>query len=108
MILVGVTLWTAVWWVVGILVALGLLWFLQMLYIGFVMMWCDKATTGLAYFGLPLKDRQRFKQKLKRHRLFASPALWLMQKTQPFGFSKGRCEVQGVSGPKGTCSEADF
>lgn len=108
MMLLGVTLWGTIWWTVGSIVVLGVLWFLQMLYVGMVMHWCDNSTKGMAYYGQPLESRRSFKRKLKRHQFLASPALWLMQKTQPFKFSQGRCVVQGVSGPKGTCSEEDF
>ena len=80
----------------------------QVVYLSVILAWETEATRGLGYYGLPPAGRDRFKRTLRRHALFLWPILRLIGRFSSFTFEKASFRHRGVSGPKGTCSEASF
>lgn len=95
-------------WVLIVLGA-GLLFLLaQGVYLSVVLAWEQERTRGLAYYGLPPAERERFKRTLRRHTRLLSPILGLVSRSNKLDFRKLSFRYQGVAGPAGTCSEASF
>ncbi len=91
--------------------AIGILFFLflvQVVWLSIVLSWETEKTRGLGYYGLPPAERDAFKRKLRRQALLLWPILRLIGRFSSFTFDKASFRHNGVSGPKGTCSEESF
>lgn len=85
-----------------LLAVVGFLWLTA------VVAWGERRTKGLAYFGLPPEERERFKRRLAFHAGILAPMIRLTARVSPFSFEKASFDYRGVSGPKGTCSAESF
>ncbi len=99
----GLTGWILV--AAGVLAALVAI---QIVYLGFALGWGEQRTRGLAYYGQPPAERDRFKRTLRRHARLLSPILRLAGKLSRFTFRKSSFRHRGIAGPKGTCSVESF
>jgi hypothetical protein len=106
--LLAVSAWDAAKLSAGILAALLAFFVVQLVHLYAVVAWGEARTKGLNYYGRTLAERRRFKRVLYYHRLALSPIIWLLSRTSRFSFSNVGFSYQGVSGPKGTCSEETF
>ena len=86
---------------VALYVAMGI-------YLATILKWEDEQTVGLNYYGKPLKDRERFKNKLARHASLLSPMLWLNSKMTKVDFRRARFRSKVLSGPAGRSSDETF
>lgn len=100
---VSLLAWFAI--IVGLLFAFFLV---QLVYLAFVLSWGDQQTNGLAYYGMPPAERERFKQKLRGHVRLLRPILRLLGRLSSFNFEKASFQHQGIAGPRGTCSPESF
>jgi hypothetical protein len=91
--------------VIGILLFLLLV---QVVWLSVTLSWESEKTRGLGYYGLPPAERDAFRKSLRRHALVLWPILRLIGRFSNFTFDKASFRHDGVSGPKGTCSEASF
>lgn len=91
--------------VVGILIAVVVT---LSIYLAVVLRWEDEQTVGLAYYGRPPAERDRFKRTLRRHAALLSPILWLNARLANFDFRRVRIQYKGVSAPAGSCSVESF
>lgn len=91
--------------VVGVLVGLFVI---QLIHLSTVFAWGDQKTQGLNYYGLPLAEREKFKRALHRNSVLLFPILRLLGRTSKFTFKSASFVVNGVAGPKGTCSAESF
>ena len=73
-----------------------------------VVAWGERRSRGLAYFGLPTKERKHFKRRLAFHSTVLAPMIRLLARASPFTFEKASFDYHGVTGPKGTCSPESF
>lgn len=80
----------------------------QAIHLAVVLSWETEKTRDLGYYGLPPAERDRFKKTLRRHALLLYPILRLIGRFSSFTFAKASFQVDGISGPKGTCSEDSF
>jgi len=99
---------TVLWWTLGVL---GLLVFLFLFYgtwLASVLKWEDEQTVGLKYYGLPLAERQAFKEKLRSHARRLAPIIRVNAKLARMDFRKARIQYKGVSAPSGSCSVESF
>lgn len=99
----GILAWLAVLAGLTLLFLLG-----QMIYLSVVLSWETEKTRGLGYYGLPPAERDGFRKTLRRHAFFLFPILRLIGRFSNFTFAKASFQVDGISGPKGTCSEEGF
>ena len=102
--------WDAMAWfwmlafAIGVLIALLVV---EVVYLSMVFGWEDRQTLGNAYYGRPLAQRRLFKRALRRRATVLFPVLRLLSQNK-FKFENGSFVVDGVAGPKGTCSEESF
>lgn len=89
-------------------VALALVAFIGVVWLAAVVAWGERRTRGLAYFGLPRRDRERFRRRLRAHARALAPVIRLTALVSPFRFDRASFEYRGVSGPKGTCTPGSF
>ena len=80
----------------------------QAIHLGIVLSWGDTATLGLGYFGLPPDERRRFKRRIRRQAILLSPILRLIGRFSGFRFARASLRVDGLAGPRGTCTEESF
>jgi hypothetical protein len=78
------------------------------MYLATILKWEDEQTVGLAYYGKPLAERNRFKEQLRTHARRLRPILALNAKLAKLDFARSRIQYKGVSGPAGSCSAATF
>ncbi|MBC7897532.1 MAG: hypothetical protein H7066_19085, partial [Cytophagaceae bacterium] len=97
-----------VWWIVGIAAALFVGYLAYGVYLAMVLKWEDEQTVGLNYYGLPLAGRAAFKDKLRSHARRLAPILRLNAKMAKLDFARARIQLDGVSGPSGSCSVESF
>ncbi|MGD8276801.1 MAG: sulfotransferase domain-containing protein, partial [Gemmatimonadota bacterium] len=95
-------------WIGAVIGFLFVLLLAQMVWLSVVLTWETEKTRGLGYYGLPPAERDAFKKKLRRQALLLWPILRLIGRFSNFTFDKASFRHQGVSGPKGTCSEDSF
>src|SRR5690606_13075607 len=76
--------------------AILLLLLAQFVYLAAVLGWEAGRTRGLAYYGLPPADRERFKATLRRHARLLYPILALMRRVAKFTFEKASFRHEGV------------
>lgn len=95
-------------WIGVIIGALIAFYILQLIYLSAVLSWENQRTIGLAYYGLPPKERARFKRKLKLHAILLAPILWLSAKSAKFTFQKASFQHRGIAGPMGSCNPESF
>lgn len=88
--------------------AILLLLLAQFVYLAAVLGWEAGRTRGLAYYGLPPADRERFKATLRRHARLLYPILALMRRVAKFTFEKASFRHEGVAAPRGTCTPDSF
>jgi hypothetical protein len=94
--------------VVEILAVAAALLVVQLVHVVVVIGWSDRRTRGTDYYGLPPRERQRFRRLLRIHALLLSPFLALLAAATRPKFSQ-RCFVyKGVAGPAGACSTESF
>jgi hypothetical protein len=98
----------AVWWFLATLAALVVLFVVQGIYLAWVLKWEDERTVGLAYYGRPPAERERFRRTLRRHAVLLSPIIWLNGRLATLDFRKARIQYKGVSAPTGSCSVESF
>jgi hypothetical protein len=96
------------WWFLGIVGALFLLYILYSFYLAIVLRWEDENTVGLKYYGLPPEGRAAFKHKLRRHARLLGPLLRFSTRLATMDFRKSRIQYQGVSAPPDSCSVESF
>lgn len=80
---------------------------LQLVYLSAILKWEHEKSVGLAYYGLPLKERAAFKRRLRLHAFLLSPILWLSSKSK-LTFQKASFKHRGIAGPAGSCSAESF
>ncbi|MFV1988371.1 MAG: sulfotransferase domain-containing protein [Gemmatimonadota bacterium] len=80
----------------------------QTIHLGVVLSSTDQASRGLGYFGLPPSGRDAFRARLRRQAVLLSPILRLVGRFSAFHFDRASFEVDGLRGPKGTCTEDSF
>lgn len=97
-----------VWWIVGIAAALFVGYLAYGVYLAMVLKWEDEQTVGLNYYGLPPAGRAAFKEKLRVHARRLAPILRLNAKMARLDFARARIQLDGVSGPSGSCSVESF
>jgi hypothetical protein len=73
-----------------------------------VLKWEDEQTRGLAYYGQPAAERERFKAKLRGHARRLYPILRLMSRSSSFTFQKASFRHKGIAGPLGSCTPESF
>jgi hypothetical protein len=96
------------WWILGALGALLLVYVAAGVYLATILKWEDEQSVGLAYYGLPPAERERFKKTLRKHALRLAPMLRLNARLAKLDFRKSRIEYKGVSAPTGSCSMESF
>ncbi|MCC6317162.1 MAG: sulfotransferase domain-containing protein [Gemmatimonadaceae bacterium] len=99
---------TIVWWIVGILVLLFVVYIGYGVYLATVLKWEDEQTVGLNYYGLPPAGRAAFKAQLRAHARRLAPMLRLNARLARLDFARARIQLDGVSGPTGSCSVESF
>lgn len=99
---------TLVWWILGGLGALFVLYVVYGTYLATVLKWEDEQSVGLAYYGLPPAGRAAFKETLRNHARRLAPLIRLNARLAKVDFRKARIVYQGVSGPSGSCSVESF
>ena len=97
-----------VWWVLGALAAVFAGYLVYGTYLASVLKWEDDQTVGLNYYGLPPAGRAAFKATLRSHARRLAPILKLNAKLAKLDFARSRIELDGVSGPSGSCSVDSF
>ncbi|HEV8599602.1 MAG TPA: sulfotransferase domain-containing protein, partial [Gemmatimonadales bacterium] len=80
----------------------------EMIYLFIVLVREDRQTVGLAYYGLPPVERERFRSLLRRQATLLAPLLWLLGRASKFQFAKTTFREGGIAGPKGTCGAESF
>jgi hypothetical protein len=95
------------WIGVALAAALGFI-ILQFIYLSTVLRWEHEKSVGLAYYGLPPKDRAAFQRRLRLHAFLLSPVLWLSGKLSKFTFQRASFRHKGVAAPMGSCSPESF
>lgn len=94
---------------IGVVLAAALAFvILQFIYLSAVLKWEHEKSVGLAYYGLPPKDRAAFKRRLKLHAVLLSPVLWLSSKLSKFTFQRASFQHKGIAAPMGSCSPESF
>ena len=73
-----------------------------------IVVWGERRTKGLAYFGLSPGGRKRYRRNLLFHARILAPMIRLMAHASRFSFEKASFDYLGVLGPKGTCSPESF
>jgi hypothetical protein len=93
----------------GIIIAAAIVFFIiQFIYLSTVLKWEHEKSVGLAYYGLPPKERAAFKRRLKLHALLLAPVLWLSSKLSRFTFQRASFQHKGIAAPMGSCSPESF
>ena len=77
-------------------------------YLTAVMAWSDRATNGLGYYGRSASDREAFRLALRRHAFVLQPLIRLLARLAPTTLERATFVVDGVPGPRGSCSEESF
>ena len=95
-------------WLAIILGGTVLFFVVQFVALGVVLASADRDTRGLGYFGRPVAERRAFRERLRRQARALSPILALMRRFAKFTFDGASFEVDGLRGPRGTCTEASF
>jgi hypothetical protein len=88
---------------VGLLFGLYILW---TVYLAVILRWEDERTVGLAYYGLPPAQRERFKERLRFHARLLAPLLNINGRLAKVDFRRVRVQHRGVSFPAGSCDAA--
>lgn len=99
---------TLLWWILGALGALFVVYVVYGTWLAMVLKWEDEQSVGLAYYGLPPEGRAAFKAKLRQHAQRLAPIIRLNSKLAKVDFSRARIQYKGVSGPSGSCSVESF
>ncbi len=94
------------WWL-WTLAILGLV-VTSFVYLMCVLAWGDRRTNGLGYYGLPAAERVRFRRTLRVHALLLFPLIRLLGLFTRLRFENATFVVEGVAGPKGTCTPESF
>lgn len=81
---------------------------LQAVWLSVVLVWEDRATVGLGYWGRSPEGRRRFRTTLRRHARFLRPVLGLLERFSTFTFDRASFRFRDVTGPKGTCDRESF
>lgn len=94
---------------IGIIIAAAFAFIIvQFTYLSTVLKWEHEKSVGLAYYGLPPKERAGFKRRLKLHALLLSPVLWLSTRLSRFTFQKASFQHKGIAAPMGSCTPESF
>ena len=94
-------------WILGGLGLVGLT-VAALVYLSMVMAWGDRRTDGIGYYGDTARGRARFKRLLRLHALLLLPVIRILGRLAPMKMENATFRVNGVPGPKGTCSESSF
>jgi hypothetical protein len=95
------------WWILGILGLLFVLYMAAAVYLAMVLRWEDEQTVGLNYYGRPPAGRAAYKQELRAKAQRLAPLLKMMSSSK-LDLRKARIQYKGVSGPTGSCSVESF
>lgn len=96
-------------WIAAMLVAGALLLaLLGVAWLTAVVAWGDRRARGLGYFGLPRRERERFRRRIRFHATILAPVIRLLARASPFSFEKASFRYGGVPGPRGTCTPESF
>jgi hypothetical protein len=95
-------------WVGLAVAALAALFFAGMVYLTVVMVGSDRATDGVGYYGMTTPDRAAFRVRLRRHAFLLGPLIRLLARLSPATLERATFTVDGVPGPRGSCSEESF
>ena len=68
----------------------------------------ERQTRGLEYYGRSPEERRRFRARLSRQARLLGPVVRTLARLSTFRFGNVGFEVDGVPGPKGTCSPESF
>lgn len=94
---------------IGVIFAAALVFvIIQFIYLSTVLKWEHEKSVGLAYYGLPPRDRAAFKRRLKLHALLLSPVLWLSTRLSKFTFQRASFQHKGIAAPMGSCNPESF
>lgn len=99
---------TPLLWALGALGAVVVLVIAGIVYLAVVLAWEEQRTLGLAYYGLPLDERRRFRRWLRFHARMLRPVVRLSARFTKVNLANAGFRYQGVAGPKGSCSEESF
>ena len=99
---------SVLWWTLGLLGALIVLFIVYGTWLASVLKWEDEQTVGLNYYGLPKEGRAAFKAKLRGHARRLSPIIRLNARLARMDFRKARIQYKGISAPGGSCSVESF
>jgi hypothetical protein len=94
------------WW--GAAGALGLLLVVDLIYLFWYFRWEHARTAGMAYYGLPLPERQALKRRIRLISLPAKPVLYLIAALTRRGLKMPGFEFEGVAGPPKASSPEVF
>jgi len=98
---------TIVWSILTIIGVAFVLFIAMSMYLVVIMRWGEEQTVGLNYYGLPKKDRDKFKRRLMFHARLLKPVLWLTTRSR-MDFRRGRVQFKNVSAPSDSCSVEGF
>jgi hypothetical protein len=94
---------------VGIIVAVTVLMsFTGFLYLAVVLAWEDQRTRGSSYYAAPPEERDRFRQRLRLHARLLHPVVALTARLTNVSLERASFRLNGIAGPKGTCSPESF
>lgn len=94
-------------WLVGAAVAVAVA-AAPFVYLAVVLAWGEQRTRGVAYYGRPPEARLAFRERLASHARILRPVVRLVARASTFRFENVTFEVDGIPGPKGTCSPDSF
>lgn len=100
--------WTLSTWIVVAAAAGFTFLVVQVVWLGAVLHWEDRATEGLGYWGRSPEGRRRFRQSLERHSRLLRPVLAFLGRTASFRFERVSFDFEGIAGPEGTCDSDSF
>ncbi|HEX7124025.1 MAG TPA: sulfotransferase domain-containing protein [Gemmatimonadaceae bacterium] len=96
------------WLILGALGALILWYVVTSVYLAYVLRWEDEQTVGLAYYGRPPAERERYRHQLERHARRLGPLLSLNARLGTLDFRRARIVYKGIAAPPGSCSVESF
>jgi len=77
-------------------------------YLSIVLAWEDQHTRGVAYFGRPAAERERFRRHLRAHARLLFPVMRLAAHFSRVTMAKASFPFEGIAGPKGNCTPESF
>lgn len=81
---------------------------IQWVWLAVVLVWADRRTNGLNYYGRPIAGRRGFKRTLRLHARLLAPIFLLFTRFSRFRFERASFRCLGITGPRGTCGPESF